>query len=96
MTPAESNQAIEELLIRATPEKIALCNIILKRTVKSLRKKLARARIQFNRIISETRDTPEWFYETEIETLSDDELLKNAQYSFQDLTGRSNGGVTGL
>ena len=76
-------------LTRTTPEKIALSAIILKRTVKSLRKKLQRARISFHRMASEVREMPEWFYESEIDTLSDDELIKNAQYAMKDLTGRS-------
>ena len=81
---------------RADPQKIAVANIILKRSVKSLRKKLARARIAFHRIMSETKEMPEWFYDTEIETLSDDELIKYAQSSLKDMTGRSSGGTTGM
>ena len=76
-------------LNRASPDKLALSNVILKRTVKSLRKKLQRARISFHRISAEARDMPEWFYESEIETLSDDELIKEGQFALKDLTGRS-------
>ena len=75
-------------LNRATPEKFAIANIILKRTVKSLRKKLQRARISFHRIAAEARDMPEWFYESEIETLSDHELIQDAQKAMEDITGR--------
>ena len=32
---------------------------------------------------------PEWFYESEIETLSDHELVQDGQKAMEDLTGRS-------
>ena len=88
MTPAASNQEIEHTLIRANPDKIAIANVILKRTVKSLRKKLSRARKSFHRIMAETKDLPEWFYESEIETLSESELYKHAQFAYGDMTVR--------
>ena len=88
ITPAASKEEIEQTLIRANPDKIAVANVILKRTVKSLRKKLSRARKSFHRIMAETKDLPEWFYESEIETLSESELYKHAQFAYGDMTVR--------
>ena len=42
----------------------------------------------FGRIMAETRDLPEWFYESEIETLSDNDLIKTGRSAMEDMTGR--------
>ena len=69
----------------ASPQKIAATNLILKRTVKSLRKKLSRARVAFSQIMSQTREMPEWFYESEMESLSETEIYRTAQAAMMDM-----------
>ena len=85
VTPFGNQQAIENLLTISSPHKIAATNLILKRTVKSLRKKLCRARIAFNHIMSETREMPEWFYESEMESLSETEIYRTAQAAMTEM-----------
>ena len=55
-TPIGHQSETQALLLIASPQKVALTNVILKRKVKSLRKKLSRARIAFGRIMAETRE----------------------------------------
>ena len=71
-------------------------NLILKRTVKSLRKKLSRARLAFGRIMSETREQPEWFYESEMESLSDAEIIRTAQAGMADMSAAGNKRAKGM
>ena len=77
----KANQADIERAIRSgnsvpTIEQFILVNAGLKRTVKSLRKKLARARVSFNRVMAETREAPDWYVESEIGSLSDDMVIR--------------------
>jgi hypothetical protein len=96
VTPFGNQHGIEDLLSIASPHKIAVTNLILKRTVKSLRKKLSRARISFNRIMAETREQPEWFYESEMESLSDADIIRAAQAGMPDMSASANKRAKGL
>ena len=96
VTSFENQQGIHDLLSVYSPQKIALTNLILKRTVKSLRKKLSRARLAFGRIMSETREQPEWFYESEMESLSDAEIIRTAQAGMADMSAGGNKRAKGM
>ena len=96
VTPFENQQGIHDLLSVYSPQKIAITNLILKRTVKSLRKKLSRARLAFGRIMSETREQPEWFYESEMESLSDAEIIRTAQAGMADMSAAGNKRAKGM
>ena len=56
-----------------SPERLILANVGLKRRNKALRKQLAKARLAFTRIMAETREAPDWFYESSDGTLSEDD-----------------------
>ena len=75
---ADLKQAIRESNAQVILENVLLVNVGLKRTVKSLRKKLQKARLSFNRIMAETREAPDWYYESEVDSLSEGALNRRA------------------
>ena len=78
----ETQAAVRELNSLMDPEKLLLVNVGLKRTIKSLRKKLAKARLSFGRIMAETREMPEWSAESDVNAFSDDELTRLVRAGF--------------
>ena len=69
-TQTDIDQSLREASAMPTVENLLLVNSGLKRKNKSLRKKLARARLGFNRIMAETREAPDWYYESEVDSMS--------------------------
>ena len=68
---ADLEQAVRESNKQAILENVLLVTVGLKRKNKSLRKKLQKARLSFNRIMAETREAPDWYYESEVDSLSE-------------------------
>jgi nucleoside-diphosphate-sugar epimerase len=62
--------AIRQAIAKPELEKILAINAGQKRTIKGLQKKLSKARIQFNRIMAETREVPDWYFSSDTEPLS--------------------------
>ena len=72
----EITDAMKSITNPLEPEQLWTIITAQRRTIKGLRKRLSKSRIQFNHIMAETRETPSWYYESDIEYLSESDFLK--------------------